>query len=77
MHLNSNPTFSIRQVVVPEHSCAFGRLHLQVALVTIPSGVQKINVILYERLTHKTLKLTICSTSGSEPHGQLSDLIQA
>lgn len=46
------PTSSIRKVVVPENSGPFGRLHPQVTFVTIPSGVQKIHVIVYERLKH-------------------------
>lgn len=47
-----NPTSAIRKVVVPQNSRPFGRLHPQVTLVTIPSGVQKIHVVLYERLKH-------------------------
>lgn len=50
-------TLSIREVVVPENRCAFGWPHFQVALVTVPSRVQKIHIILYKRLEY-TLKIS-------------------
>ncbi len=62
---NGNPTSSIRKVVIPENSCPFVRFHLQVTLATIPSGVQEVDVILYERLKRKVkLSDTACLTSG-------------
>lgn len=48
------PTSSIRKVVIPKHSCPFGRLHPQVTLVAVPPGVQQIHIILYETLKHTT-----------------------
>lgn len=58
------PTSPIRQVVIPEHSRPFGGIHPEVALVAVPSGVQKIHVVLYETLKHTSRLRGAARTGG-------------